>query len=156
MMRRMKYFKVVIAAALIAVILCGSALADDMGAMVLSSSMAVYNSNQQYIGSLGQGTSFTVTAMSGDWARISYRGNTGYAQLKDIVFDARIKAVSIRSTPVRFVTQESYRRGVYYTGTLSPGVTLYVAGMNGSDFLFFDGSGTVMGYVAQSALVRAD
>ena len=155
-MRGMKYLKAMIAAVLLVVMLCGSAMAADMGAKVLMPSMAVYNSSQQQIGTLKQGTSFTVTAMSGDWAQISYRGNTGYAKLKDIVFDARLKGVSTTSTQISFVTKDSYRRGVYYTGTLSAGVTLYVAGINGDQFLFFDESGNVMGYVAKSALRRVD
>ena len=155
-MRRMKYWKAAIAVVMIAVMLCGSAMAATMGAKVLMPSMAVYNSGKQQIGTLRQGTSFSVTAISGDWARISYRGYTGYAQLKDIVFDSRIKAVSTKSTQIRFITKSSYKRSIYYTGTLAAGVTLYVAGINGSDFLFFDESGSVMGYVAKSAMRRVD
>ena len=155
-MRKVKYLKALAAVLLIAVMLCGSAMAATMGAKVLSPSMAVYNSGKKQIGALGQGTSFTVTDISGDWAKISYRGYTGYAQLKDIVFDVRLKGISTKATPVTFVTKSSYKRSVYYTGTLSAGVTLYVAGMNGDKFLFFDETGNVMGYVAKDAMRRID
>ena len=155
-MRGMKYLKALIAAVLLVVMICGSAMAANMGAKVLAPSMAVYNSDKQQVATLNRGTSFTVTATSGDWARISYRGYTGYAMLKDIVFNSHIKAVSTQSTKIRFITKESYKRNVYYTGTLAAGVTLYVAGINGDNFLFYDESGNVMGYVSKSAVRRAD
>ena len=155
-MRKMKCLKALAAALLIAAMLCGSALAASMGAKVVSPSMAVYNSRKQQVGTLSMGTSLKVTAYSGKWAKISYKGNKYYAKLKDIAFDDRIKAVSIKSTPIQFVTKSSYKRNVYYTATLSAGVTLYVAGISGSNFLFFDESGTVMGYVSKSAVRKAD
>ena len=154
MMRKMKCMKALAAALLIVVMLCGSAMAATMGAKVFSSSMAVYNSGKKKIGKLGQGTSISVTAISGDWAKISYRGRTGYAKLKDIIFNSRIKMVSTKATPIRFITKNSYKKNTYYTGTLSKGVTLYVAGINGNNYLFFDGSGSVMGYVAKSAVQK--
>ena len=155
-MRKMKYLKAVAAAVLIAAMLCGSAMAASMGAKVFSSSMPVYKSNstRTRIGTLSKGTSFKVTKISGDWARISYKGKTGYAKMSDIVFNKRYKAVSTKSTPIRFMTKKSYKKHTYYTGTLSAGVTLYVAGVHGDYYLFYDKSGSTVGLVRKSAVRR--
>ena len=153
----MKYFKAIAAAVLIAVMLCGSAMAASQSAKVLTSSMTVYQSNSTStrIGALKHGTSFKVTDVSGGWAKISYKGKTGYAKLSDIVFNKRIKVVSTKSTPIKFITKQSYKKRTYYTGTLTAGVTLYVAGVNGSYYLFYDQSGSTMGYVKKSAVRKA-
>ena len=157
-MRKMNYLKAVIAAVLIAAMLCGSALASSYGAKVFSSSMSVYRteSTRSRIGTLGRGTSFTVTGISGDWAKISYKGHTGYAKLSNIVFNKHVKAVTTASSSIRFITKKSYRNRTYYTGTLAAGVTIYLAGINGSYYLFYDESGSAMGYVKKSAVRTAD
>lgn len=157
-MRKMsKMIKAVIAAALIATLLCGSALAASYGAKVLVSSMTVYGKSGSQVvalGSLSQGTSFSVTAVSGDWARISYKGHTGYAKLDDIVFNKHVKGVTTRDTEIRFVTRASYKEGVYYRATLAAGTTVYVAGKNGDDYLVYNASGSALGYVSASAVVK--
>ena len=157
-MRKINYGRAVIAAVLIVAMLCGSAFAASRDAKVFSSSMSVYKtaSTRNKIGTLGQGTSFKVTDISGGWAKISYKGQTGYAKLSNIVFDKHVKAVSTNATSIRFITKKSYRNRTYYTGTLSAGVTIYLAGMNGSNYLFYDESGSVMGYVKKSAVRIAD
>ena len=155
-MRKMKCFKALAAALLIVVMLCGSAMAATMGAKVFSSSMAVYNSNKQRVGRLSRGTSISVTSISGDWAKFSYRGRTGYAKLSDIVFNDRIKVVSTKATSIRFITKSSYKKNTYYTGTLSAGVTLYVAGISGKNYLFYNESGSVLGYVSKSAVRKVN
>ena len=154
-MRRMRYLKAVVAMVLIAAMLCGSAMAASRDAKVFSPSMKVYNKNRQTIASLSRGTSFTVTKISGNWAKISYGGKTGYAQMKDIVFNKRVKAVSTKETSIKFVTKSSYKKGTYYTGTLAKGVTLYIAGVKGDYYLFYNESGSAMGYVKKSAVRKA-
>ena len=155
-MRKMKYWKALAALVLIAALLCGSAMAASMGAKAVAPSMTIYNSGKRPVGTLSMGTSFKVTSYSGKWARISYKGNTYFARLQDIAFDDHIKAVSTKDARITFVTKSSYRRNVYYTATLSAGVTLYVAGIRGDDFLFFDETGNVLGYVPKSAVRRAN
>ena len=153
MMRKAKYLKALVAAVLIAALLCGSAMAS-MSAKVSSSYMTVYKtkSTRNRIGGLKRGTSFQVTGISGDWAKISYKGRTGYAKLNNLVFSNRIKMVSTKSTPIKFMTKKSYKNRTYYTGTLSAGVTLYVAGIRGKYYLFYNQSGSTMGYVKKSAM----
>ena len=155
-MRKARYFKAVVAMALIAAMLCGSAMAMSLGAKVFSGYMPVYTakSGGRAVGSLRQGTSFKVTAISGSWARISYRGGTGYAKLKDIVFNGRIPVVTTKSASIVFVTKGSLKKHTYYTATLAAGIPLYIGGIHGDNLLFFDKSGSVMGYIRGSA-VRA-
>ena len=155
-MRKMNYLKAAIAAVLIAAMLCGSAMAAR-SAKVFSSSMAVYNSKStdSQIGSLSHGTSFSVTGISGSWAKISYKGTTGYAKMSDIIFKNRVKAVTTKSSSIKFVTKKSYKKNTYYTGTLAAGVTIYVVGVHGSNYLFYDKTGKALGYVSKSAVRKA-
>ena len=155
-MRKAKFLKATLAVALILAMLCGSAMAAR-SAKVFSSSMAIYNSKStnNQIGSLSHGSSFSVTSISGSWAKISYKGNTCYAKLSDIVFSKRVKVVSTKSTPIKFITKKSFKNRTYYTATLAPGTTLYVAGINGSYYLFYDETGSAMGYVSKSAVRKA-
>lgn len=140
--------------ALIAAMCCSSALAASYGAKVLSSSMTIYSGSKEEMGTLKQGTSIRVTAMSGSWARISYKNRTYYAQLKDIIFNSRIKAVSTKKTTIRFVTKQSYKANTYYKATLAAGTPVYVAGFNGDTLLISNASGSVLGYVKRSAVKK--
>lgn len=151
--RGRQILKAAVALVLIGVLVCGSALAAGMSAKVFSPSMAIYNKKGgTRFAALRRGTSFTVTAISGDWAKISYKGHSGYAKLKDIVFDSRVKAVTTRASSIKFVTKSSYKKGTYYTGTLAKGVTIYLAGMSGDSYLFFNKNGNAVGVVSKSAV----
>ena len=147
-----RFFRITIALMLIAAILCPGALAASYSAKVLMPSMTVYSSSKEAMGTLRQGTAIKVTAISGDWARISYRGNAYYAQMKDIIFNTRIAAVSTRDTSIRFVTKASYKANTYYKATLAAGTPVYVVGLNGDNALIANKSGSVLGYVKKSAL----
>lgn len=151
-MKMRKFFKTVISLALVAVMLCSSAMAASYGAKVLSTTMGVYNAGKQMIGSLDQGTKIKVTAVSGNWARISYKGNVGYCHLSDIIFNKRIKAVTTKDCAIRFVTRQSYRENTYYKATLSAGTGVYVVGKRGSYALISNAEGNALGYVKASAL----
>lgn len=153
-MRMKRYFRAVLALAMVAALLSGSAMAASMGAKVLTASMPVYNAAAQQIGVMGRSTAFEVTAINGGWARISYRGYECYAPLSNMVFDARIPAVTNQVSNIRFMTQDSYSRGLYYTGTLARGIPMYIAGINGDYLLFFNTTGSIMGYVPRYAVTR--
>ncbi len=157
-MRKMfKMAKVLVVLTLLAALLCSSALAASYGAQVLMPSMNVYGvsgSQKVKIGQLKQGTDFTVTAISGNWARISYKGKTGYAKLEDMIFDKKIKAVASEDTAIKFVTRKSYEEGTYYKATLEAGTTVYVVGKKGSYALVKNASGSALGYVKASDLKK--
>lgn len=150
-----KMFKSIIVLALIAAMLCSSALAAGYGAKVLTNTMTVYNSSKQSIGALVQGTSFGVTAVSGNWAKISYKGKTGYASLSNIIFDNKVAAVANQDTGINFVTRASYANNQYYSATLSAGTGVYVVGKKGDYALVSNAAGSALGYVKLSALSKA-
>ena len=143
--------------ALAVALLCGSALASGYGAKVLVPSMTVYGNSDGSavaLGTLKQGTSITVKAVSGDWARISYKGRTLYAKLDDIIFNKHVKAVASRDTSIRFVTKESYAQNTYYSATLSAGTSVYVVGKSGDKLLVTNASDSALGYVDASTLSK--
>lgn len=147
--------KALVAVILIVTLLCGSgALAASYGAKVFSASMNVYNSSGTRIGVLGRGTSITVTSISGSRVKISYRGHTGYAKLGDVVFNQRAAAVTTKASSITFLTKSSYRKHKYYTGRLAAGVTIYLAGSRGGNYIFFDKSGNTMGVISKSVVQR--
>lgn len=153
-----KMMKALLALTLIAAMLCGSALAAGYGAKVLSDSMPVYgysDGSKVKLGALDQGTSFKVTDISGDWAKISYKGKTGYARLENIIFDGKIKAISNRDAAFKFVTKASYAKNTYYTATLAANTIVYVVGKDGDNALITNADRTALGYVKLSALTKA-
>ena len=156
-MRKVKYLRAVVAAILIATMLCGGAMAASRSAKVTSPSMSVYKtkSTRRKIATLPHGATFKVTGISGNWAKITYKGKSGYAKLNNIMFTRRMKVVSTEKTPIKFMTKSSYRKHIYYTGTLAPGVTLYVTGIKGRYYLFVNENGSTMGYVKRSAVRKA-
>lgn len=149
-----RFLKILLSLALLAALFCPCALAANYSAKVLSSSMDVYSSNKEKLGALKQGTAVTVTAISGDWARISYRGNSYYARMKDIIFNNRIAAISTQKTSIRFVTKASYAANTCYKATLAAGTPIYVVGLNGKQALVTNASGSILGYVKRSALKK--
>lgn len=150
-----KMFKSIVVLALVAVLLCSSAMAASYSAKVLTNTMTVYNSSKQSAGALIRGTSIKVKAVSGNWAKITYKGKTGYAKLSSIIFDKKVKVVANRDTSIRFVTRESWAKNQYYSATLGAGTTLYVVGKKGEEALISNASGSAIGYVKLSALSKA-
>ena len=144
-------------ALLMLALLGGSALAASYGAQVLPSSMPIYaakSTSSAKLGSLSQGTSFTVTSITGDWARISYKNRTGYARMRHILFDKHISAVAVKDTKLTFWTKASQKRGVHYRATLAAGTKVYVVGMAEGRLLVTNASDSALGYVSASALVK--
>lgn len=144
-------------ALLMLALLGGSALAASYGAQVLPSSMPIYaakSTSSAKLGSLSQGTSFTVTSITGDWARISYKNRTGYARMRHILFDKHISAVAVKDTKLTFWTKTSQKRGVHYRATLAAGTKVYVVGMAEGRLLVTNDTDSALGYVSASALVK--
>lgn len=111
----------------------------NVAAEVKSQTMRVYSSNntdsKYYLGSLGKGVQFTVTATSGDWARISYQGRIGFAKLSDMQkvaasvdwteFQAKVSSSSMK------VYSTNNASNAYYLGSLSKGVQFTVTATSG-------------------------
>ncbi|MDO4371058.1 MAG: hypothetical protein Q4D43_07030 [Clostridia bacterium] len=157
MQNYMRKICLAVLAALMIALAGQAALAATYSAKVLTSSMDVYlspNSAAAPAGSLVQGTSFSVHAISGEWAYISYRGNTGYAEMKNIMFDDAISGYTVRDTGILFITHESYSRRVSYRAKLAAGTRIYVRGVSHGLLLVTNANGTILGFVSQADCVR--
>ena len=166
-MCKMKYMKALVAMMLIAVMLYGGALAASYSAVVTASSAKVYNSVDDSIKVIGhqrRGAAITVLGISEGVAQFSYNGRQGFIELADIskgsVSNAavatksgkRIKAITTRSSSIKFITKKSYKKGIYYTATLAAGVTVYVIGTKGNYYMALNPSGSALALIPKSAL----
>ena len=127
------------------------ALAASFKACINSSSAKVYKSpstSSKYL-SGGRGLTVTVTAYSGSWARISYKGYTGYIQLRYLNRTDPLKAYTAKSTPVYRSASSSGR-----LGTLPVNSTVYVVGKSGSYYRIQNASGSLTGYVRTNTLSK--
>ena len=95
-----------------------------------------------------KGLTVTMTAYQGNWARVSYRGNTAYIPLAYVDLVNRLTAYTAKSTPVyRYPSTSSQK-----LGTLSMATAVYVVGKAGSFFRIQNANGSVTGYVPGSYL----
>lgn len=151
----MRRIRRLIAVLLVLAVLPCSALAASYKAKVFSSSMKVYftaSKSSAVVDRLDRGDRFYVKKISGDWAQISYGGESGYARMTDIIFDKKIKAKAVKNVSFVFCTRESRERNVSYRAKLAKGTTVYVVGMGGGKLLFTNASGNAWGTVSESAL----
>ena len=142
---------VALLAIMMAACLAPSALAASFKAKINSSSSAVYSYPSTSSTRLCRGVkgiTVTVTAYSGDWAKISYRGNTGYMQIKYLNLNNRITAYTQSSCSVYRLASSSSSK----MGTLDSATTVYVIGVDGSYCRVQNKSGTVTGYIRTSQL----
>lgn len=143
----------VVALVVLLSLLTGSALADAIKASVYSDSMTVYkkaSTSSTKLGSLKEGTYFYITAYNSSWAKIYYKGYTGYARLKDAKLVNRIKAYTTAKVPVyKYASASSTKLGTVERGTVA-----YVAGRNGNYFMVQNKSGTITGYIHKDYLSK--
>ena len=108
-----------------------AALAETFSAIVASGSMAVYGNAglSQKLGSLKKDTVVRVTAYSGNVARITYNGMTGYAKASALkrVEDVAEEAVTTRKT-LLFQQPKTNSKSV----AIKAGLKLYVLKTQGS------------------------
>ena len=90
-----------------------------------------------------KGLTVTVTATSGNWARVKYKGNTAYMPITYLNLVNRLTAYTAKSTPVYKKASSSSSK----MGTLSIGTAVYVVGKSGGYYRVQNSSGSVTGYV---------
>ena len=95
-----------------------------------------------------EGLTVTMTAYQGNWARVSYKGNTAYIPLAYLDLVNRLTAYTAKSTPVYKSASTSSQK----LGTLSIATAVYVVGKAGNFFRIQNASGSVTGYVQGSNL----
>lgn len=156
MERFAKGVKRVIAVILLLMMLPAYALAD-YAAVVTASKMKVYSTNKKsdkyYLGYLKKNTEFTVLATSGDWARISYNGRKGYAQLDDM----KKKSSSSQTKQLAYTTKMTklYQKASSSSkvlNTLTADYPVYIVGTSGSYYLVTNYDGKGSGYIRKSYL----
>lgn len=140
-----------ITATLLAAACAPAALAASIKAKINSSSARVYNvpstSSDVNVRAV-KGVTVTVTGYSKGWARIRYKGNTGYMKAKFLNLADPIKAYAAKSTPVYKSASSSSSK----LGTLSLGSAVYVVGKSGGYYRVENASGSATGYVKASNL----
>ena len=150
-----KGVKRTIAVILLLMLLPVAALAD-YSAVVTASKMKVYSTNKvndkYYLGYLKKNVEFTVVATSGNWARISYQGKKGYAQLKDMKKKATTQTKQLAYTNTMTKLYQKASSSSKVLNTLTADYPVYITGTSGSYYLVtnYDGKGT--GYIKKSAL----
>lgn len=143
-----------IAAILLMILLPVSALAD-YAAVVSTDRMKVYSTNKvndkYYLGYLRRNTEFTVVATSGSWARITYQGRTGYAQLKDMKQKTpQTKKLAYTKEMTKVYQKASSSSKVI--DTLTPDYPVYIVGTSGRYYQVTNYDGKGSGYVRQTSL----
>jgi len=133
---------------LVLLMLCPAASAASFKAKINSASARVYkNPATSTISVKGlKNLTVTVSAYKNGWARVHYKGNTGYIPVRDLNLASPIPAYTARSAAV-------YRSaGASYMGTLKPGVGVYVIGVDGKYCRVVNSSKSAMGYILTSCL----
>lgn len=151
----MKKLRILLSTLLVLVTLflgCGSALAD-FKATVYTNEMKVYSRNntasRYLLGKLKKNTAFTVKATSGSWAKITYKGKTGYALISDMKSSKKTTMYTNRAVTAYQKPSTSSKS----LGKLGKNTKVYMVGMSGSYYLVENSKGQT-GYIAKSALSK--
>ena len=144
-----------IAVILLLMLLPVAALAD-YSAVVTASKMKVYSTNKvndkYYLGYLKKNIEFTVVATSGNWARITYQGRTGYAQLKDMKKKATTQTKQLAYTNQMTKLYQKASSSSKVLNTLTADYPVYITGTSGSYYLCTNYDGKGSGYIKKTCL----
>ena len=136
--------------AFIVLMLSGTAMAD-FNATVLSSKMNVFfapSTSSEKIGSLKNGTVFTVEAHQGEWARINYKGHIGFARIEDMYSNVVYKHAKAKiDTSIYYITRTDTTPR---WGALGKGTKMYIRGQKGNYWLVSNKQFTVLAYVPKA------
>ena len=128
-----------------------AALATSYSAKINSSACKVYKSastSSKVLCSDVKDLSVSITGYSGNWAKIEYKGYTGYVKCEYLTLRSRLTAYTAKSTPVYKRASSSSSK----LGTLGTGSTVYVVGMDDGYYRIQNRSGSVTGYVKSGYL----
>ena len=128
-----------------------AALATSYSARINSSACKVYKSastSSKVLCSDVKDLNVSITGYSGDWAKIEYKGYTGYVKCEYLTLRSRLTAYTAKSTPVYKRASSSSSK----LGTLGTGSTVYVVGMDDGYYRIQNRSGSVTGYVKSGYL----
>ena len=147
----MKTIKRMMCILMVALLALPGAMAST-AAKVNSGSARLYSSDSSSSNSvpLEKGTSVSVKTVSGDWAKVSVKGVTGYVPVKYLNASSRAAVYTSKDTYV-------YKSASSSSDKVSVGVNtkLYVVGVSGDYLRVQNSSGSRTGYVAASAVSRS-
>lgn len=136
---------------MIMVMTCGSALADSIAVKINKANTKVYqkaSSSSRYVRAK-KGLRVTLKSYSGSWARISYKGKTGYVKLKYLNRVTPVKAyIKSKATVYKYASTSKKVK------TLKKGDTIYIVGVSGSYTRIQNKSGSLKGYVKSSLVTN--
>ena len=146
----MKYMLRILCVLLAATLLPTGALATS--AKVNSGSARLYSSDSTSASSvaLEKGLSATVKSVSGDWAKVSIKGVTGYVPVKYLNTSSRTTVYTSKSTHVYKSASSSSDKV-----SVEPNTKLYVVGVSGDYLRVQNSSGSKTGYVPSSDVSRS-
>ena len=140
--------------AFVAVVLLATACAPAALAAVkatVNTSTKVYSipSSSAKSISVPKGLMVTISSVSGNWAKIKYKGYSAYIDVSQLNLVNRIVAYTAKSTPVYRQASSSSSQ----LGTLSVATAVYVVGKSGKYYRVQNKSKSVTGYVESGYLV---
>ncbi len=146
----MKYMLRILCVLLAATLLPTGALATS--AKVNSGSARLYSSDSTSASSvaLEKGLSATVKSVSGDWAKVSIKGVTGYVPVKYLNTSSRTTVYTSKSTHVYKSASSSSDKVSVEANT-----KLYVVGVSGDYLRVQNSNGSKTGYVPSSDVSRS-
>ena len=120
----------------------------SVAAKVNSSSARVYKSASSKAASVkvSKGLNVSITAISGSWARVSYKGNTAYMPLSWLTPTEKTAVYTKGSTAV-------YNSSLKKVNTVTAGTTVYALGTIGDYYLVMNKSGS-LGYMKNGTLTK--
>lgn len=140
--RLLKCVTAFVLALLLAVVPIG---ASAVAAWINSSSAKIYVSKTKS-GSVPKGTSVNLVAVSGSWAKITYKGKTGITLLKNVTLKSGLTGYAKYNAPLyKSASTSSAKRG-----TIPKGTALKVVGITGNFYQVTNTSYTAGGYVPSS------
>ena len=138
------------------------AMAESVKAQVSSSSAKIYKtaSSSAKHASMKKGTTVTVTAVKGNWAKVKVSGKTGYMPVKYLSkASSSSKSTQATKRTAAYVSKDTY---IYKKASsassktaVSTNTKLYVLGKSGSYYKVQNSSGSKTGYVKASCLSKS-
>ena len=163
MARRIQKIICMVLLSLFLVSMLNPAMAQSAAAKVSSSSAKIYKtaSTSAKSAKIGKGTSVTVKAVSGKWAKVKVNGKTGYMPVKYLKA-ASSSSKSSSSSTKRYTAYASRKTYVYSKASSSASrrsvaanTKLYVVGKSGSYYKVQNSSGSATGYIKASCVSRS-
>lgn len=166
MARRIRKIICVVLLSLFVISMLAPAMAQSAAAKVSSSSAKIYKtaSTSAKSAKIGKGTSVTVKAVSGKWAKVKVNGKTGYMPVKYLkaASSSSSKSKSSSSSTKRYTAYASRKTYVYSKASSSASrrsvavnTKLYVVGKSGSYYKVQNSSGSATGYIKASCVSRS-